>query len=263
MPALSALDLSKKPVKLMLIGTSGAGKTGALTSLVADGYKLRILDMDEGLDALIHLVRAKCPEMMKNVSYMSFRDKYKMGPTGPVVAGAPKAFVNAVNAMDKWEDGSVPSEWGSDYIFVLDSLTLFGRAAFAWAQHMNPLSKEKRQWYGAAQEVVENTIATLTGPSFTANVIVISHIDIREQENGSIKGFASSIGAALGPKLPAYFNTLIISETSGQGTSVKRKLKTMPTALVDAKNPAPLLIDAEYPIETGLATIFKKLKGLA
>lgn len=261
MPSLSSLDLSKKPIKLMLIGTSGAGKTGALTSLVKDGYQLRILDMDEGLDALIHHVNHECADKMGNIAYQSFRDVYKMGPTGPIVKGAPKAAINAINALDKWDDGTIPSEWGNEYIFVLDSLTLFGRAAFEWAKQQNPLAKEPRTWYGAAQNLLENTIASLTGPSFNANVIVISHIDIRTQPDGTVKGFASSIGEALGPKIPAYFNTLIISETSGSGTNIRRKLKTVPTNLVDAKNPASYKIDAEYPIETGLSSIFKALKA--
>jgi hypothetical protein len=263
MPSLDSLDLSKKPVKLMLIGTSGAGKTGALTSLVKDGYKLRIIDMDEGLDALINHIRAECPDKIGNVSYMSFRDTYKMSPSGPIVKGAPKAAVGAINALDKWDDGTVPSDWGPDHILVLDSLTLFGRAAYAWARQQNPLAKEKRQWYQAGQELIENTIASLTGPDFRANVIVISHIDIRTQPDGTIKGLPSSLGEALGGKLPAYFNTLLISETSGQGTNIKRKIKTVPTSLVDAKNPAPLKIDAEYPIESALSTIFKKLKAQA
>lgn len=261
MPALDTLDLSKKPVKLMLIGSSGAGKTGALTSLVKDGYKLRIVDMDEGLDALINHIRAECPDKIGNVSYMSFRDTYKMGPTGPIIKGAPKAAVNAVNAMDKWEDGTDPSTWGPEYVFVLDSLTLFGNAAYAWAKQQNPLAKEKRQWYQAGQELIENTIASLTGPAFTPNVIVITHIDIRTQPDGTIKGMPSALGEALGAKIPAYFNTLLISETSGMGTSIKRKIKTVPTSLVDAKNPAPLKIAAEYPIETALSDIFKKLKA--
>lgn len=261
MPTFDSPTLATKPVKLMLIGTSGAGKTGALTSLVTAGYKLRIVDMDDGLDALMHLVNAECPQNKKNVSYMTFRDSFKMGPTGPVVRGAPKAAVNAINALDKWEDGTVPETWGAEYILVLDSLTLFGQAAYAWAKQQNPLVKEKRQWFQAGQELIQNTIATLTSPQFTANVIVISHIDVRTLEDGTVKGFASSLGEALGPKLPAYFNTLLISEASGTGTARKQQIKTVATTLVDGKNPAPMKIEASYPIKTALADIFTLLRA--
>lgn len=260
MPALDSRTAAPL-IKIMLIGHSGSGKTGSLTSLVKAGYKLRIIDMDQGLDALVNHVKAECPDKLSTIQYMSFRDKVKITPAGPVVAGTPKAVTGAVGALGKWEDGSVPSDWGPDTILVLDSLTMFGRAAFAWARAMNPASKESRQWYMGAQELTENIIANLTGEDFRAHVIVISHIDLVTLPDGSTQGFATSVGKALGPKLPRYFNTLVALETIGQGAAVKRVLKTVPTALLTLKNPAPMKIDAQYPIENGLATLFSKLSG--
>jgi hypothetical protein len=248
-------------VKIMLIGNSGTGKTGALTSLVKAGYKVRVLDMDTGLDSLTHHVLHECPERIGQIDYMSFRDDMKIGPTGPMVRGTPKAYVNAVGALDKWEDGTDPSEWGADTILVIDSLTNMGKAAFNWARGMNPSAKEPRQWYFAAQQAIEDLIANVTSESTKTNVIVISHIDLVEDKAGSVQGFASSIGKSLGPKLPRYFNTLVALETKGQGTKVERVMRTVPTALLTLKNPAPMKISAEYPIATGLADLFAKLSG--
>ena len=242
----------------MWIGHSGAGKTGGLTPLVKAGYKLRILDMDNGLDALVNHIKAECPDKLSSVDYETVRDIVKSSTTGPKVTSA-RAFVKAASLMDKWSDGSIPSEWGPEYIFVLDSLTALGRAAYSWAQSLNPTAKEKRQWYGEAQNGIEDLIALLTGESFRTNVIVISHVDLREQPDGSTKGFASSIGASLGPKLPRYFNTLVLSESVGSGKTIRRRIKTFPTALIDLKNPAPMKIEAEYPLETGMADLFRQL----
>ncbi len=247
-------------VRILFIGASGAGKTGALTSLVAAGYKLRIIDMDNGLDALVNHIKTECPDKIDNVKYQTFRDKYKSGPAGINVAGAPKAYTGAVKALDKWDDDTTPSEWGADTILVIDSLTQLGFDAYAWARGMMPATKEIRQWYQEAQNSIEYVMALVTSEDFKTNVIVISHIDVREQADGTMKGFASSIGKALGPKLPRFFNTLLLSETVGHGKNVKRKIKTYPTALIDLKNPAPMRIEAEYPIETGLATLFAELK---
>jgi hypothetical protein len=259
MPALS--DFSREFVKIMLIGHSGSGKTGALTSLAKAGYRLRILDLDAGLDALINHVEAECPNAAANIDFMSFRDSYKIGPAGPQVSGAPKAFVNAVRSLDKWEDDSTPSDWGADTILVIDSLTNLGRAAFAWAKQMNPASKEPRQWYMAAQSALEDVIATATGADFRTNLIITSHIDLRSMPDGTFQGFATAIGQALGPKIPRYFNTMVALEAKGQGKNVKRVLRTVPTSTLTLKNPAPMKIEAEYPIETGLATLFSKLSG--
>lgn len=248
-------------VKLMAIGHSGAGKTGALTSLAKAGYKIRILDMDYGLDALVNHIKQECPDKLKNVSVMQFRDKTKITPSGPMVVGAPKAFTSAVAALDKWEDGTVPSTWGKDYILVVDSFTNLARAAFAWARQMNPTAKDPRQWYAAAQQVLEDVVATMTSDDFNTNLIVMSHIELTTKADGSVEGFASSIGKALGPKLPRFFNTLVAFETAGSGKNVKRVLRTVPTSMLTLKNPAPMKIEVEYPIETGLATLFSKLSG--
>ena len=247
-------------VKILFIGSSGAGKTGALTSLVKEGYRIRILDFDNGLDALAAHVKHECPDKLDRIDFETCADAYKSSPAGPQIAGAPKAFVQGTKFMDQWSDGTKPMEWGPETVFVLDSLTNFARAAFAWARGMNPGAREPRQWYKTAQDAVEDVLAMLTSAQFNCNVIVISHVDIREQADGTVKGFASSIGAALGPKIPRFFNTMLLSETSGMGKTVRRRIKTVPTSLIDLKNPAPFKIEAELPIETGLAQVFKTLR---
>ena len=248
-------------VKIIFIGNSGAGKTGALTPLVKAGYKLKIIDLDAGLDALVNHVSEIDPKLLSQIEYESFRDRVKMTASGPTVAGSPKAYVQTLNALEKWpSDGSDPAKWGENTILVIDSLTNLGRAAFQWAKAANPTSKDPRQWYKTAQDLIEDLIANVTSDAFEANVIVISHVEIVEA-NGTIKGFASSIGKALGPKIPRFFNTMLLSETSGSGKNVKRKIKTLPTGLIDLKNPAPMKIEAEYEISDGLARIFEILRS--
>ena len=119
----------------MWIGHSGAGKTGGLTSLVKAGYKLRILDLDNGLDALVNHIKAECPDKLASVDYETVRDGIKGSTTG--IKTTSKAFVKVASLLDKWSDGTIPSEWGPEYILVLDSLTALGRAAYAWAQALN------------------------------------------------------------------------------------------------------------------------------
>jgi hypothetical protein len=91
-------------------------------------------------------------------------------------------------------------------------------------------------------------------------VIVITHISERELTDGTRRGFPSAIGSALGSIIPKYFNTLILAESTSTGRIVSRTIKTMPTNLIDLKNPAPWKFKAELPLDTGLATIFEGLK---
>jgi hypothetical protein len=163
--------------------------------------------------------------------------------------------------MTKWSDDTIPAEWGPDTIFVLDSLTALGRACFEWARGLNPSAKDPRQWYFSAQQSLEMVIQLLSSEAFRSNVIIISHVNFVEESDGTSKGYASAIGRAMGPIIPKYFNTLLLAESSGMGKNVRRRIKTVPTGLIDLKNPSPFKLDAELPLETGLATVFETIKG--
>ena len=251
---------SSKFVKLLYIGDSGTGKTGSLVSLVKAGYKLRILDFDNGLDALVQFVGKECPDKMKNVDFITLRDLVTPTEAGPVVTA--KAYVKGTKYLDKWEDGSAPKEWGEDTILVIDSGTAFGASALAFATSLQPGAKDPRQWYFAAQKSFENTIGMLTSEAFKTNVIFITHINYKELQENIHKGYPSAVGSALGPTLPKYFNTMVQATVIGMGKNVRRKISTLPTAILDLKNPKPFKIEAEYDLGIGMAELFKELKDI-
>lgn len=251
---------SAKFVKLIYIGDSGAGKTGSLESLIEAGYELGILDIDNGLDALKQWIMHKAPNAIDKVDFETLTDSIRAGQNGPLVDA--KAYVAGVKLLTKWSDGSIPSEWGENKVLVVDSLTALGKAAFEWAKGMNPGAKDPRQWYFAAQQSIENIIMMLTSAEFKANVIVISHINYRELQDGTTKGYPSAVGSALGPTIPKYFNTLVMATTLGAGKNLQRRIQTIPTAVIDLKNPAPFKIEADYDLGTGMAQLFKQLKAL-
>src|SRR5882724_4860845 len=126
MPSL-ANHTSTSLVKLLSIGDAMTGKTGSLVSLVAAGYKLRILDFDNKLDILRQVVLRDCPQAIDNIEYRSLRDKRKMGATGPLLDGKTSAFSGGMKMLDHWKyddiDLGKPSEWGHDCILALDSLS--------------------------------------------------------------------------------------------------------------------------------------------
>jgi hypothetical protein len=250
-------------LKFFYVGDSSSGKTGSLVSLVKAGYKLRILDMDNGTGILKAYVKKECPELIDNVDVEIFRDKYKVRSGGDVgVDGSPKAFTNAVKLLDKWTDDSIPKEWGADTFLVVDTLTTLGKAALAWAEGLSPTAKDPRQWYFAAQQAIENIVAMLMGPEFKCNVIISTHISARELQDGTQKGFPSSgAGTALGPTLAKYCNTMVLAESSGSGENVKRKIKTTPTGFIDLKSAAPFATATSYDLGTGLAEIVKVIKA--
>lgn len=265
MPTLSSHH-SNEYTKMLLMGDSGSGKTGALASLVKAGYKLRILDFDNGLETLKTFVNEECPANADNVEFRTLRDKRKAGPEGSIIDGPARAFVDAVKMLDNWKykDGETeidygkPSEWGSDTILVVDSLTFMSDAAFDWREQLVSGGKyDKRAVYGDAQNAIENVLSLLTGPSFRANVIVIAHVKYVENPDGTKKGYPTAIGSALSPTIPRYFNTVALCQTSAGG---KRTIQTAATAMIDLKNPKPFAMAKSYSLETGLADFFNILR---
>lgn len=258
MPSLEGSNLP--PItKLLLIGDSGTGKTGALASIVKAGYRVRILDMDNKVkDGILpQILKRECPDKIGNVDFEPLRDKLKSSAAGYLFDGVPQAFVKALGLLDKWSDGSSPKEWGPQTVLVVDSLTFLSDAAFNWAKSMNPGAKDPRQWYMTAQDGIENTLAQLTHSSFGTNVIVISHVSWVDRPDGSMKGYPASVGKALGPTIPAYFDNMALCQT----VAGKRTIQTVPTALVDLKNPAAFKMAPTLPIETGLADFFATLRS--
>jgi hypothetical protein len=212
MPSLGELQ-SSSITKLLVIGNSGVGKTGALASLVKEGFKLRILDFDNGLDVLAQLVRKNCPDKLGNVEYRTLRDKHKASMLGPVLDGPAKAFPEGLKMLDKWKyveggkevDLGSPATWGPECVLVIDSLTFMSRAALDWGEPLTPSGqggkKDGRAVYGTAMKAIEKVLALLTGKDFNTNVIVLSHIRYQIMDDGTTRGWPTAVGEALGPTI--------------------------------------------------------------
>jgi hypothetical protein len=262
---------SNEFTKTLLLGDSKSRKTSSLVSLVEAGYWLGILDFDNLLDPLKNLVMEKCPDKADNVEFRTLRDKHKASVLGPVIDGAPKAFIDALKMLDNWKyktasgeeiDYGKPSEWGPDRILVLDSLSRLCDAAYDWAEPIvprNPRTGEfdGRAVYGTAQDAVESILGMLTSAGFQTNVIVICHGIYMDQPDGQTKIFPQGVGQKLSPKIPQYFPVYIRYRNKGG----KYTIQTKSDVTIDLANSKPFAIEESYPVETGLASIFEVLRA--
>ena len=259
MPKLSNHQ-SNEFTKVLLTGDSGSGKTGAKASLVKAGYRLFILDMDNGLDPLKTFVQRECPDKLDNVEYRTLRDKRKTTGGGVVIDGKASAWVNMMKMLDNWVYDDVDfgrtADLGPDCIVNIDSLSFAADAAFDWAVSMNPGVKDPRQWFYTAQQQVESMLALLSSDGFRTNVIVDAHVRYSTGDDGTNKGYPNAIGSALGPTIPRYFNHWAQC-TNKAG---KRTIRTAATSTFDLKNSKPFEMKESYPIETGLADFFAVLR---
>jgi len=253
---------SNKVVKLLLLGDPKSAKTGSLVSLVPH-YKLRILDMDNLLDALKNNIMRECPDFAGNVEFRTLRDKRRMTPAGPVIDGPPRAFIDAIKMLDHWQYDDVdlgrPSDWGPDCILVIDSLSRLCDAAFDWREPLTPRGKsgdyDKRATYFNAQDAIENVLAGITASSYNTNVIVICHGLYMDLPNGQTKLFPQGVGQKLSPKIPQYFPNYIRYFNQGGNRLIQLKSDSIIDLAVAKQLPQEVL-----PVSTGLLTLFEALR---
>ncbi len=272
MPRLSNHQ-SKGTTKLLFIGDSGAGKTGALASLAAEGYKLHIMDLDNGLDVLKNLLTDHSSQYVKqnpkaadNVDFITITDQMK-NINGRLVPKTATAWTRAVKLIMDWQDGEIKlgpiTTWGQQDILVIDSLTMLSTAALNFILSMNGrLGQRPHQSdWGDGQQLVEGMLQGLYDDGVQCNVIVCCHITFLGEDGGPLRGYPNTLGKALPPKVGRYFNTALMARTVGQGTMQKRKILTNTSGIVELKNTAPMRVLPEYDLSTGLAEYFKAVRG--
>lgn len=258
MTALSDYEGSRI-TKILLGGPSKIGKTTALAPLVGAGYKLRIWDYDDGVGSLVKECKRR-GYSIEDIQYVSLRDRYTNGALGPIIVGTPKAFTRGLDYLDRWpDDGSSPEDWGPEYIAVFDSLTHCSNAAYNWSKAMQGSSSlidgvptkgsNPQAITYTAQKGVEHMIASLTAESFRTNLILICHW--KSDMVGNL--FPASIGSALGPIIPTYFNNHFLSFERHEGRRIIRTRSTDYLSLTTSAD-----VEETIPAEDGLLQFFPK-----
>lgn len=257
---------SADSAKLLLLGQSGGGKTGMLASLAKAGYKLYILDFDNGTEILFHLLKGT--PALDNVDVEKCLDAFKQGQDGSIKweSGDKKsmAYPTAIDKLDKWPGVGPVKEMGTDSIVVVDSLTFLGESIMRYVLSMN--GKNGTTWdpkagptepnWGSAIGLQEDFLALLTSKLIKCHVIVTAHL--KDQERGGVNiPVPSALGKKLPPNVATYFNHALLAQSKGG----QRKLLTNTQGLLELKSAAPGSVKAEYPIETGLADYFKDVFG--
>lgn len=257
MPAMTEHE-SNKIVKALCAADSGAGKTGALASLIDAGLKVRIVDFDNGLSVLKGYVKDK--SKLANVHYVDdLQDEMQLIAGRIGVKKAP-AFQRAMDALDKggekyWGADIPPlKDWGEDTVLVWDSLSTSGRASLQMVMQANGagMKAPEIQHYGIAMDNIEKLLMMLTSSMVRCHVIINTHITSIE---GTAKLYPEALGSKLSPKVARYFDNMFsLSITGG-----KRTFKTEKDGLLALKAGVPL--KEIYPIETGWVDIFKAITG--
>lgn len=262
---------SGKTTKMLLLGDPGAGKTGAICSLADAGYNVRILDMDNGADIIRNTMLSPKSiygrDAIDRIHCKTITDKLS-NVAGKLIPKSPKAWQKAVEMLDNWKDGDGEqfgpiSSWTDKDVLVIDSLTHLCNAAMNFVMFMNARLGQPRtqgDWY-QAQNRIEELMQMLYDDGVKCNIVMNCHIKYIGEENGPKRGYPEAVGQALAPKIGSYFNSIVMAKTTGVGAGERHKIVTKSNGGIELKNSNPLAVKAEYSIETGLAELFRDLRG--
>lgn len=272
---------SSDVTKMLLLGDSGAGKTGALCSLASVGYNLRILDLDNGLDVVKNLLTDPASIYSKGaasrVNFVTLTEKMRMVGNQPV-PGSASVWSRTMNMLASWTDGEeklgAVTTWGPNDILVIDSLSLLSTAAMNHILALNGRLGQK-PWqsdWGVAQTLLESLLQMLHSMEVKCNIIINCHITMMGEtitqgdgqkinDVGTLKGFPSALGRSLPRRIGKYFNSALMVTSQGSGASVKRSILTTTNGTIELKNSHPLKAKPSYPQATGLADYFLALRG--
>jgi len=260
------------PVRMLITGFPGSGKTGSLACLANAGFKLRVLDYDGNPEPLFQYVE---PAKLGNIDIVTLEDPIGVDGQFVKVKGIPTAFLRGVQLMDRWRyedpDGELDpktgkrwidlgqsKEWGPDTVLVLDGITGMGAASMARAIAMTnktPMSVSSPVWGLAMQEQM-NFIKRLTSSVVKHHVVVLSHLkmigpkeitatddpitrEIKERNVDLIptRFHPSGLGRELPPNIAGEFPIAVTMEVKVKGNKVRRFFSVHPKEEMDLKLP--------------------------
>lgn len=256
---------------MLICGESGSGKTGALLSLAEAGYKLRIIDTDNGSEILQQLARQSTKPL--DIIIEKAADSYTTISGRALSKG--DGFSAALKLFDKfpvaWDAEDKPTtfekikDWDNKTIVVIDSLTRLGEMALNFVQATENkigTSLTQPQW-GQAMRMLEFMLNMLCSQDLKCHVIVNTHIanmyDGDEKDARLVAQFPNAIGKKLPEKIGSYFNSTLYVASVGVGTAKQRKIYTQAQTLLQTKTPNPISVKPNYPLATGLAEYFADL----
>lgn len=289
MPSLASFNSAS--IKALNVGKPGAGKTGALMSILLDDPEARlfIANFDRGnIGTLAGLARtdpktgaarppAVTADLLRRIQFKNFDDEIRVVNGVPLLIGA-TAFAGVGNCLNKWVDEETGEnfgalhDWGPRDWFVYDSISAMGESALrATAKAAGKLNQrlEQSHW-GDAINRISLLLEMTNDPSIRCNIMANTHVRyVGDLESGvDEKGKPRELDMvpnALGQKLPQeigrYFNNIIETRQIGEGPGAQRLIHTRPPGGLTLRSSNPGAVKPTYDLYTGMAQWVRDLRS--
>ncbi len=118
--------------------------------------------------------------------------------------------------------------------------------------------------YGTMADFILLFLQMITDKDHNYNVVVNTHIKYVEKDDESgrpARAEPNSKGQVVPNTVARFFNSVVLTHTVGTGPGTKRVISTKPQGVMDVATSNPIAVKASYPIETGLAELFRDILG--
>jgi len=243
MPDSAPIAIPVLPPNVLLEGPSGTGKTYAVGTLVdwcaANNKEVFVLFVENSLDVLLGYWKDKGKEIPENLHWhqqltaplsfdtmldaaekvgkLSYEMVTKMQDANR--GGENNAFWKVLQSLTDFKDDRTGKSfgglktWGTDKVFVLDSLSELANAAMKMQIGNKPTAAPPD--YGVAQNMLMNFLRLMT-QGFAPMFVMTAHVD-REQDavTQTIKLMTKAIGKAIAGDIPPLFSDVIYTVREG------------------------------------------------
>lgn len=274
--------------KILYLGHHYAGKTGSIVALAAAGYKVRLLDLDNKAEILRdylfnpksiyikpHPLWPTPGDIASRLSYVTITESFNLQGAKAIPRGDAWHKINLL--LNDWRDGDDKpgniSKWPEDDVLVIDGLSRFCESAMNFQLSLSgnlvkgpQVGTRQSNDYSSSYKLVTDCLEMLTCREVKCHVIMICHIDFLEPEgpqqtaDRQKRGFPKTIGPKLSTQIGQYFQHALRVKSQGNSPNVRRFIVTNNDENVELITTAPLRVQAQYPIETGLAQYFADIK---
>ena len=265
------LTQTKKPIKLILLGDSGMGKTYGLASLAQEGYKLRIADVDrQGAEVLFPLLTEAEKELVSVMEYNAYSQtadkefaRFLLHIGNPSLESKAQDKKPLDPALYGWKDSSedhgLVDSWGPESVLVVDTfsfLTTLAKRAMLIAAKKDPDSANFDQTiYGIMGNEIRSKVLDRLA-SLNCHVILNMHLRYMEDENGIKKFLPWSEGRIIPENISKHFNNIWQIAADDKGN---RQILTSSDKKNNRKCPYPNVAPVE---NTTLGKLFKRIESL-
>ena len=219
--------------KTLLVGPTGTGKTYAIRTFIEAGITPFVLSTEPGIASTLgDLPADKCHwhyippasvgwdtllDSARKINTMSYDALAKLGN---VNKGQFNQFLDVITSCNNFvcdrtgESFGDVATWGPDRVLVVDSLSGLNIMAMDLVVGSKP-TKAMQDWM-VAMDNLERFIQTLV-MNTQCFFVLTAHLE-REQDEvtGAVKLMASTLGRKVAPRLPRFFDDVILCKRDGE-----------------------------------------------